>query len=183
MKIKALVSLSLVLGILLLFTTSALAQLIELDTKQDLTISNSGFFPFSQAANDQFKQLIKQNPLVSVVISNFNGTKLKIAPAKDFREIGHKQQIKENGVVVLDFRKAKSGKTIGLSFVPAKKPTSLTVQVQPFAGRPCPNPITNCADACGENLGLCCEKDGSGNQTKICVRGLGSSCGCGTMSN
>lgn len=158
----------------LVFCSPAYAQLIELNTEQNFTVSFPGFFPFSSEANESFKELLSQNKSVAVIISDFSGGKLKVAPAADNREIGKKKVVKGNTTVALAF--TKKGKLYGLSFVP-KGSVNFTLEVQPFAGRPCPNPV-NCQDDCGENLGKCCEKDANGNQSKICVQVGLSSCGC-----
>lgn len=152
------------------------AQLIELDTKQDIVVSFPGFYPFSEEANQSFKELLGQNGSVAIIITNFTGKSLKVAPAADFREIGRKKSVKGDGVTIINFKKKKA-KKFGLSFVPQGMSVSLNLEVQPFAGRPCKSPV-NCQNDCGENLGKCCEADANGNQTKICVQVGTSSCGC-----
>ena len=159
---------------LLVLAVPAFAQQVELDTPQTIAIFGTGFYPFSDAANQSFKKLVNENGLVAIVIKNFNGKPLKIAPAADYKEIGRKKNISADGIVILDYKK-KKGKRFGLSF--KGKPTSLNIEVQPFAGRPCKSPV-NCQDDCGVNLGKCCEADASGNQKKICVSVGTSSCGC-----
>ena len=131
----------------------------------------------SQSANQSFKDLLKENGSVAIIIKNFMGKALKVAPAADFREIGRKKKITGDTVVIIDYKKKKA-KKFGLSFVPSGGSVSANIEVQPFAGRPCQTAV-NCQDACGENLGKCCEKDASGNQSKICVQVGTSSCGCG----
>lgn len=154
----------------------AFGQIIEINTQQNITVSQTGFFPFSSEANETFKELVKENGSVAVIITNFDGTLFKIAPAADFREIGRLKKIKGDGTTIIEYKKQK-GNSFGLSFRRGKKPTSVTIELQPFAGRPCPNPV-NCQDDCGENLGKCCEKDSNGNQAKICIQVGTSSCGC-----
>lgn len=159
----------------LFFCSPAFAQLVELDTEQNFTVSFPGFYPFSDSANESFKELLKQNKSVAVIISNFSGKKLSVAPAADNMEIGKKKKVKGDTTIALSF--AKKGKKYGLSFVP-KGSVSFALQVEPFAGRPCPNPVY-CQDDCGENIGKCCEKDANGNQKKICIQIGLSNCGCG----
>ncbi len=171
MKFK-LVLLSVLFSVVLVMP--AMAQLVELDTPQDISIFGTGFYPFSDAANASFKELVNKNGLVAVVIKNFDGKPLKIAPAADFHEIGRKKTITADGILIIDYKK-KKGKKFGLSF--RGKPTTLNIEVQPFAGRPCKTPV-NCQNDCGENLGKCCEADANGNQSKICVSVGTSSCGC-----
>ncbi len=154
---------------------SSYAQSIELNSPQDLTVSFSGFFPFSDEANQSFKDLIDQNGSVAIIIKNFMGKGLNIAPAADFREIGKKKKIKGDTIIIIDYKKKKA-KKFGLSFVP-KGAVSANFEVQPFAERPCPNPV-NCQDDCGENLGKCCEKDSGGSQSRMCIQIGTSSCGC-----
>lgn len=155
---------------------SAFAVDFELNTKQNLIFPTRGFYPFSEAANKELKSLLNQNKSVAVIISSFDGQKLKVAPAADNHEIGKKKTITGETTTVLAF--TKGGKRYGLSIVPSGGPTTVEIELQPFAGRPCQNPV-NCQDDCGENLGKCCEKDSNGNQTKICVQVGTSSCGCG----
>lgn len=181
-KIK-LFSFTIVFSLVILCLPS-FSQLIELNQDQTITINNSGFFPFSEAANSEFKELVDINQHVAIIINTFDGKKLAVAPAADFREIGKKIHVMGDGAFVIDYKKTK-GNSFGLSFVP-KGPTTISINVQPFAKGTCPNPIANCAGddgtSCGENLGKCCEADGSGNVAKICGRVGASKCDCVTMS-
>jgi hypothetical protein len=165
------------IGLLMFLSFSpARAQLIELDTPQDITVFGPGFYPFSDEANESFKELLQETGSVAVIIKNFTGKGLKVAPAADSREIGRKKKVAGDNIVIINYKKKKA-KKFGLSFVPSGGSVALNLEVQPFAGRPCPNPV-NCQDDCGENLGKCCEKNANGNQAKICVQVGTSSCGC-----
>ena len=152
----------LTLIIFLSFCAPSFAQSFNFDQPQDIIVSSPGFYAFSDEANASFKELLKQNGSVAIIIKNFNGKGLKVAPAADNHEIGRK----------------KKAKRFGLSFVPQGMSVSLNLEIQPFAGRPCPSPVS-CQDDCGGNLGKCCEKDSGGSQSKICVAAGTSSCGCG----
>ena len=174
MKIKLALIIVLILNLQFVFSNKAFAQAVELDTQQDIAIYGTGFYPFSDAANESFKSLLKESGSVAVIIKNLSGMSLKVAPAADYREIGRRKKVTSDGVVVINYTKKKA-KRFGLSFV--SKPTTINLEVQPFAGRPCPSPV-NCQDDCGVNLGKCCEKNASGNQSKICVQVGTSSCGC-----
>ena len=168
--------LSVILLISIFFYAPAFAQLIELNSKQDIVVSFPGFYPFSDEANNLFKELIQQNESVAIIITNLNGKGLKVAPAADNREIGRKKRFKRDGTAVINYKK-KRAKKYGLSFVPEGMSVSINLEVQPFSGRPCPSPV-NCQDDCGTNLGKCCEADSNNNQKKICVQVGTSSCGC-----
>lgn len=157
------------------FSIPAFAVDLELNTKQDLIIPASGFYRFSDSANDEIKSLLKENKSVAIIITTFNGGKLRVAPAADNHETGKKKTISGPTSLALGFK--SGGKRYGLSFVP-KGSTTIGIEIQPFAGRPCQAPVS-CQDSCGDNLGKCCEKDANGNQSKICVSVGTSSCGCG----
>lgn len=181
---KKIICLVVIAFLSLAFTSSkSLAQNIELDTPQDIVVFGSGFYPFSEEANQTFKELLDENGSVAIIITNLNGNMLKVAPAADFHEIGRKKKVNRDGITVIDFKKKKKNrKKYGLSFVPSMNNITVGVEVQPFAGRPCPSPVS-CQDDCGGNLGKCCEKNANGNQSRICVEaslvqiGLGS-CSC-----
>ncbi|MFN8546241.1 MAG: hypothetical protein U0807_18845 [Candidatus Binatia bacterium] len=164
---------ALVVGVALAATPVG-AQSIDIGSPQAVTVSARGFYPFSTSANATLQEALAQNKSVTVVISSFTGTKLKIAPAVDGRETGKKKVVKRDTTMALAF--TRSGQSYGMSFVP-RGTVDMVVQVQPFAGLPCPNPV-RCQDDCGANLGLCCEKDSGGKQTKICVQVGLSTCGC-----
>ena len=161
------------------------AQLIELNQEQDIVISGPGFFPFSSEANEEFKELVEMDSHVAIIINNFDGKKLKVAPAADGREIGRKINVRGDGAFVIDYKK-RSANSFGLSFVPKPRPTTITLTVEPFAKGSCPNPIADCdgpdGTDCGENLGKCCEADANGNKKKICGRVAASRCDCVVMS-
>lgn len=165
------------ISVILFFSTPSYAQLVDLNQPEDISVFGPGFYPFSQEANQTFKEALKESRSVSVIIKNFSGKGLQVAPAADNHEIGRKKRVKGDTVVVINYKK-KKGKTFGLSFVPQGMSVSFNLEVQPFAGRPCPSPVS-CQDDCGGNLGKCCEKNASGNQSKICVSAGTSSCGCG----
>ena len=167
----------LTLIIFLSFCAPSFAQSFNFDQPQDIIVSSPGFYAFSDEANASFKELLKQNGSVAIIIKNFNGKGLKVAPAADNHEIGRKKKVSEDTVLVIDYKKKKA-KRFGLSFVPQGMSVSLNLEIQPFAGRPCPSPVS-CQDDCGGNLGKCCEKDSGGSQSKICVAAGTSSCGCG----
>ncbi len=150
---------------------------IELNTEQDLYVPASGFYPFSEAAKAELQTLLAEDTRVAVIIEEFSGKTLKIAPAADFKEFGSKKSIKGDRVFILDFKRARDKGDLGLSFDPGSVPASFHLRVEPFAGRSCKNPV-NCKDDCGENMGKCCEADKDGNQAKICVSVGTSSCGC-----
>ena len=151
-----------------------LAVDLELNTKQNLIFSARGFYAFSESANQELKNLLRQNKSVAIIISSFEGKKLRVAPAADNHETGKKKIIRGETIAVIAFK--KGGKRYGLSASPSG-PVTVEIEVQTFAGRPCQSPV-NCQDDCGENLGKCCEKDSNGNQAKICVQVGLSSCGC-----
>ena len=163
--------------VLMSFCAPSFAQLFELDSPQDIIVSFPGFYPLAQDANTSFKDLLKQSGSVAIIIKNFNGKGLKVAAAADNHEISRKKSVKGDTVIILDYKKKKA-KTFGLSFVPQGMSVSFNLEIQPFAGRPCPSPVS-CQDDCGGNLGKCCEKDSGGSQSKICVQVGTSSCGCG----
>jgi hypothetical protein len=148
---------------------------LDLEKPQAVSVSGRGFYPFSSEANAALHTLLETSPAIGVVVTAFDGKKLKLAPAADGREIGKRKTVRGETAVALSFR--KTGTVYGLSFVP-RGPVTMIVDVQPFAGRPCPS-LVRCQDDCGGNLGKCCEKDASGIQTKICVQVGTSSCGCG----
>ena len=162
--------------VLFSFCIPSFAVPIEINAAQDLIVFSPGFYAFSDEANSSFKELLKQNGSVTIIIKNFSGKPLKVAPAADNHEIGRKKTVNGDTVIVINYSKKKA-KRFGLSFVPHGS-TSLNLEVQPFAGRPCPSPVS-CQDDCGVNLGKCCEKDSGGSQSKICVQVGTSSCGCG----
>ena len=159
----------------LVLTRSVAAQPLVLDSPQQLTVSGPGFYPFDVKTNAAFKEMLNEDRSVGVWISGFGGTKLKIAPAADGRELGKKKRVKGDTTLALAFKKGRQ--LYGLSLVPTGT-VNLTLMIQPFAGRPCPSPVS-CQDDCGGNLGKCCKKDSSGNEAKICVQVGGFSCGCG----
>lgn len=161
---------------LMSFCIPSFAQSFELDSPQDIIVSSPGFYAFSDSATESLKELLKENKSVAIVIKNFNGKGIKVAPAADNHEIGRKKSVKGDTVIVIDYKKKKA-KRFGLSFVPQGMSVSFNLEIQPFAGRPCPSPVS-CQDDCGGNLGKCCEATG-GNQSKICVSVGTSSCGCG----
>ncbi len=163
--------------VLFSFCIPSYAQLFDLNKPQDVTVSFPGFYPFSDEANSSFKELLKQNGSVTIIIKNFTGKGLKVAPAADNHEIGRKKSVNGDTILVIDYKKKKA-KKFGLSFVPQGMSVSLNLEIQPFAGRPCPSPVS-CQNDCGVNLGKCCEKDSGGSQSKICVSVGTSSCGCG----
>lgn len=180
MKIKNLVFSKALLLVCVLFmlATPCYSQLIELNTQQSFGINSPGFFPFSDEANETIKELLVENSSVAVIITTFSGKGLKIAPAADNRETGRKKKVNpklEKNVLVLEYKKKKANK-FGLSFVPHGG-ASFSIEVQPFARRPCSEPV-NCQDNCGENLGKCCEQDSNGNQAGICIQVGHSSCSC-----
>lgn len=154
---------------------TAAAQPLVFDQTQQITVNGPGFYPFDTKTNAAFKADLAESRSVGVWITNFSGTKLRIAPAADDREIGKRKKVKGNTTLALAFKKAHD--LYGLSFVPSGT-VSFTIMIQPFAGRPCASPV-NCKDDCGGNLGKCCKKDASGNEEKICVQVGTSSCGCG----
>ena len=55
----------------LTLTISAFAQTVEIGSKQSLTVSSPGFFPFSSTSNDQFKEGFNDNPNLDVFFTNF----------------------------------------------------------------------------------------------------------------
>lgn len=173
---KSLLTIILISLSIFILSQSAFADDIELNTQQDLIFSFPGFYRFSDSANEQLKNLLKENKSVALVVSSVSGEKIRVAPAADNHEIGKKKTIAGPSTVALLFNK-KNAKRYGLSMVP-KGSVELVFEVQPFAGRPCSAPVS-CQDDCGGNLGKCCEKDANGNQSKICVQVGLSSCGCG----
>lgn len=155
---------------------------IELNSPQQMFLEESGFYPFSEMANAELKGLIQDNTKVLITITGFTGSAFQIAPAADFREIGSKKKVKgADSVLTLDFKRAKKDATLselGLSFVPGSEPALFIMEVTPYAGGSCPNPVKNCDDDCGENLGRCCQKDAKGNIAKVCKKLSSTNCPC-----
>ena len=110
------------LGLILLATFSTLtsgAQTIELNTKQTLTISAPGFFPFSTISNDQLKKLFPTSSQVGLQFSNFLGSPCKVAPAADFSEIGPQITVNANGEFTVNFsNRGPTAQNFGLSLIP-----------------------------------------------------------------
>lgn len=162
--------------VLMSFCVPSFAAPFEINAPQDVIISQTGFYVFSDSANQTLKELLKESGSVAIIIKNFNGKGIKVAPAADNHEIGRKKSVNGDSVIVINYNKKKA-KRFGLSLIP-KGSVSFNLEIQPFAGRPCPSPVS-CQDDCGGNLGKCCEKDSGGNQSKICVQVGLSNCGCG----
>ena len=102
---------------------------IEFNDAQEVTVAGRGFYPFSSEANSEFKDLVQEDTNFSVTITDFQGPPVRIAPAKDFREIGKKKKISEDGVYPLNFKKArKKTNTAGLSFVGGMSPTTFVLE-------------------------------------------------------
>lgn len=154
-------------------------QPIELDVKQNFIISEPVFVPLSTYANEEFKQLVLVNSHVALDITKFVGSTLQILAAEDGNVIAApKVKTIRDQVAVIDVGKAiPLVGTFGLKFLPGPGPCAFSLEVQPYAGRPCKDPV-NCKDDCGGNLGKCCEADANGNQKKICQQVGTSSCTC-----
>ena len=152
---------------------------IEFDAVQEVTVAGRGFYPFSPEANSEFKELVQEDPSFSVTITNFQGDPIKIAPAKDFREIGKKKKINQDGVYTLNFGKArKKTNTAGLSFVGGMSPTTFLLEVGSTSKGNCTMPAS-CDTDCIAKSGMCCEANSNGNAIKWCnPTGVGNACGC-----
>ena len=115
----------------LTLTISAFAQTIEIGSKQTLTVSSPGFFPFSSITNDQFKQDFPGNPNLDVFFTNFLGSPCNIAPAADFGEIGPPITVTGNGQFIIDFSMAgPNAGAFGLSLVPENGTCFFDILVQ-----------------------------------------------------
>ena len=154
---------------------------IEFNAVQKVTVSGSGFYPFSFAGNEEFKGLVQEDTSFTVTITDFQGPPVKIAPAKDFREIGKKKKIKGDGAYDLNFRKArKHTNTAGLSFSGGhgNNPTSFFLEVGSTSKGNCPSPVS-CDVDCSSKFDKCCEANSAGNASKWCnPTGVGNACGC-----
>lgn len=152
---------------------------IEFNAAQEVSVVGRGFYPFSTEANTEFKELVQEDPNFSVTITNFEGNPIRIAPAKDFREIGKKKKISQDGVYPLNFRKArKKTTTAGLSFVGGMSPTTFLLEVGSTSKGNCAMPVS-CDTDCVEKSGMCCEANDAGNAVKWCnPTGVGNACGC-----
>ena len=96
----------------------AYAQTIEFNTKQNLTISNPGFLPFSSISNTQFKDTFSTVNMIDVEFLNFLGNPCNVAPAADFGNVAPAIRVSGNGSITLDFSSKPNGGTYGLSIVP-----------------------------------------------------------------
>ena len=152
---------------------------IEFNDAQEVTVAGRGFYPFSSEANSEFKELVQEDTNFSVTITDFQGPPVRIAPAKDFREIGKKKKISEDGVYPLNFKKArKKTNTAGLSFVGGMSPTTFVLEVGSVSKGNCTMPVS-CDTDCVEKSGMCCEANAGGNATMWCnPTGVGNACGC-----
>lgn len=101
----------------------AIAQNLDFDTTQTLTVSGPGFFPFSTVPNNQFHDQFSTDPNLNVMITNFLGGPCTIAPASDFAEIGDQINLTGSMDLILDFSMSKLNVDLfGLSFVPTGSP-------------------------------------------------------------
>lgn len=110
------------------------AQNILLNDPQVLTISGPGFFPFDTIGNNTLQEAFPQSSELTAEISNVLGGAFDIAPAKDFAEIGEKQRITGNTIVMLDFSPASSSNfqgQFGISFVPISGPVTFNITIFP----------------------------------------------------
>lgn len=115
----------------LTLTLSAFAQTVEIGSKQSLTVSSPGFFPFSSTSNDQFKQGFNDNSNLDVFFTNFLGSPCQIAPAADFGEIGSPILVTGNGQFILDFSMAgPTSSAFGVSLVPQNGTCIFDILVQ-----------------------------------------------------
>ncbi len=115
----------------LTLTISTFAQTVEIGSKQSLTVSSPGFFPFSSISNATFKQNLPGNPNLEVLFTNFLGSPCNIAPAADFGEIGSPLMVTGNGNFIIDFSMAgPNAGTFGLSLVPQNGTCIFDILVQ-----------------------------------------------------
>ena len=154
---------------------------IQCNASQVVTVSSRGFYPFEGSCNAEVKEFVQEDPSFAVTITNFQGPPVKIAPAKDFREIGKKKRIKGDGVYPLDFKKAKKKtNTAGLSFSGGhgNNPTTFFLEIGPTCKGNCTAPVS-CDTDCSSKFGKCCEANTAGNAVKWCnPTGVGNACGC-----
>ena len=91
---------------------------IEFDTSQSFSFLNgTGFFPFSDSANNKFKNQFVSNPKIQVTFSEVK-IPFSIAPAADVQEVGNRILISENQTLTLEYvgARARRKKQYGLSF-------------------------------------------------------------------
>ncbi len=96
----------------------AYAQTIEFNTKQNLTISNPGFLPFSSISNTQFKDTFSTVNMIDVEFLNFLGNPCNVSPAADFGDVAPAVRVSGNGTITLDFSSKPNGGTYGLLITP-----------------------------------------------------------------
>ena len=133
MKIKLNNFYVILLSGLLSFPLLASAETIDLNSTQQITVSNPGFFPFTSASNNIFENEFSQNTNLQATFTNFLGGPCILAPAADFGEIGPPVTINGNGIFILNFNMANPETTnqFGLSFVPQGSPCTFNLFVAP----------------------------------------------------
>ena len=182
MKSKFFISLMLFFFFANGFLPSFSQTAIQCNASQQVTVSGRGFYPFEGLCNTEFKEFVQEDPSFSVTITDFQGSPVRIAPAKDFMEIGKKKRIKGDGVYPLNFKKAKKHtNTAGLSFSGghAGSPTTFFLEIGPTSKGNCTSPVS-CDTDCSSKFGKCCEADPTSmNAIKWCnPTGVGNACGC-----
>jgi|GEM_PF-3459943 len=168
------------LFVLVSFCLGALAQNIELNQTQTISVDHTGFYPFSSSANAEFMEILPESPNFNVNISGFEGSPFRMAPAADNREIGMLQRVKSNGDYAVMFKAAKNKDLAGLSFRRGRDSTLVNItvtQIEAGMGN-CPSPVS-CDVDCTSKFDKCCEADAMGNVKKVCnPTGVGNACGC-----
>ncbi len=119
------------LSSLLIFPLLASAQTFDIDSvfPQQATISNSGFFPFSNISNNAFQDQFPKNMSLEATFTNFLGGPCTIAPAANFAEIGPSFTVTGNSNFLLDFSMASQVDTFGLSFAPQGSPCTFNLLI------------------------------------------------------
>ena len=119
------VVIKLFLTMLMLFTPLSICAEtpIIFGSNQHISVTQPGFFPFSNNANNDFIDLFPTNPNpgIDLTIMNFIGSPCKIAPAENFEEIGPQITVDANGNLVINFNfmgAPMNTDLFGFSFVP-----------------------------------------------------------------
>ena len=83
-------------------------RVLEFNTTQNFSFLNgTGFFPFSDTANSQFKSQFVSNPRINITFSNVT-IPFSIAPAADVLEVGNRVLISGDQTVTLEYVGARA---------------------------------------------------------------------------
>jgi hypothetical protein len=176
-----------------LLSTLVCAQVppLNYDTQQEAVVNTKGFYPFSAAANQIFKESLAVSAKIGFINTNLKNDKplippsflpamFFIAPAADGKEVGPRQFIWKDTAVILNYQNApKNSRTYGISIVPFISTPSLTLELQPFANPDIKTVV--CSDSCVDNLNKWCvlKTDSYGNKTcGKCNTTYGNACAC-----